>query len=149
MSTPRSAAGAERPESDQQRDGRRVARRKLEHIHARTRRIRRNVTVLALALFLATFAGIYLQMASGHDPVLSRHTTVARTTAAARDKRSSAREAATRTTTSASNSDASSGSSSEAASAASDGSQGDSSSSSQSTSTEATGAASSVTTSQS
>ncbi len=100
MSTPRSSAGAERPESHQQHDGRRLAGRNLERMRARTRRIRRNVAVLALALFLATFAGIYLQMASGHDPVLSRHTTLARANAAASDGSQAASSSSSQSTSS-------------------------------------------------
>ncbi|MBN1528260.1 MAG: hypothetical protein JW895_04330 [Thermoleophilaceae bacterium] len=36
----------------------------------RARRIRQTVAALAVAAFLALFAGIYVQMATGHDPAL-------------------------------------------------------------------------------
>ncbi len=45
-------------------ESRRVAMR------ARARRIRRSVACLALALFAAAFLGVYVQLASGHDPAL-------------------------------------------------------------------------------
>jgi len=45
----------------------------------RVRRIRRTVTTVAVAVFLALFATIYIQMASGHDPALSSSTATAST----------------------------------------------------------------------
>jgi hypothetical protein len=36
----------------------------------RVRRVRQTVAALTAAAFLALFAGIYAQMASGHDPAL-------------------------------------------------------------------------------
>jgi hypothetical protein len=45
---------------------------------ARSRRIaniRRAVIGLSLAIFIALFAGLYVQMAAGRDPVLSSQTT--------------------------------------------------------------------------
>jgi hypothetical protein len=41
---------------------------------ARVRRIRRTVTAATLAVFLALFATIYIQMAAGKDPALSAST---------------------------------------------------------------------------
>lgn len=38
--------------------------------HARVRRIRVRVAASATALFLALFSGLYVQMATGHDPAL-------------------------------------------------------------------------------
>jgi hypothetical protein len=38
----------------------------------RIHRIRVRVAALALSLFIAAFAGIYIQMAQGHDPALSK-----------------------------------------------------------------------------
>jgi hypothetical protein len=38
-------------------------------------RIRRAVAVVAVALFVALFAGIYVQMAAGRDPALGTTTT--------------------------------------------------------------------------
>jgi hypothetical protein len=37
---------------------------------ARVRRIRARVTAGAIALFIAAFSGLYVQMTSGNDPVL-------------------------------------------------------------------------------
>ena len=37
---------------------------------ARVRRLRARVAAGATALFLALFAGLYVQMATGHDPAL-------------------------------------------------------------------------------
>ncbi len=37
---------------------------------ARVRRIRARVAAGATALFLAAFSGLYVQMATGHDPVI-------------------------------------------------------------------------------
>ena len=41
---------------------------------ARVRRIRARVAAGATALFLAAFSGLYVQMATGHDPVLGTST---------------------------------------------------------------------------
>ena len=41
---------------------------------ARVRRIRARVAAGATALFLAAFAGLYVQMATGHDPALGAST---------------------------------------------------------------------------
>ncbi|MCW3019172.1 MAG: hypothetical protein JWN10_1480 [Solirubrobacterales bacterium] len=41
-----------------------------EAIRRRTRRIRRSVAILAVALFAAAFLLVYVQLASGHDPAL-------------------------------------------------------------------------------
>jgi hypothetical protein len=45
----------------------------------RVQRIRRTVTTVAVAVFLALFATIYIQMAAGHDPALSSPTATAST----------------------------------------------------------------------
>jgi hypothetical protein len=39
-------------------------------MRVRAQRIRRTVAGLALALFVAAFLGVYVQLASGHDPAL-------------------------------------------------------------------------------
>jgi hypothetical protein len=44
---------------------------------ARVARIRRTVTAAAVAVFIALFATIYLQMAAGKDPALSGSTSTA------------------------------------------------------------------------
>ena len=41
---------------------------------ARVRQIRRTVTAVTIAVFLALFATIYVQMAAGKDPALSTST---------------------------------------------------------------------------
>ena len=45
----------------------------------RVQRIRRTVTAVSVAVFLALFATIYIQMASGRDPALSSSTATAST----------------------------------------------------------------------
>jgi hypothetical protein len=42
---------------------------------ARVRQIRRTVTAAAVAVFIALFATIYIQMAAGKDPALGASTT--------------------------------------------------------------------------
>jgi hypothetical protein len=42
---------------------------------ARVRQIRRTVTAVAVAVFIALFATIYIQMAAGKDPALGSSTT--------------------------------------------------------------------------
>jgi hypothetical protein len=44
---------------------------------ARVRQIRRTVTAAAVAVFIALFATIYIQMAAGKDPALGSSTTTA------------------------------------------------------------------------
>lgn len=44
---------------------------------ARVRQIRRTVTAAAVAVFIALFATIYIQMAAGKDPALGTSTTTA------------------------------------------------------------------------
>jgi hypothetical protein len=44
---------------------------------ARVRQIRRTVTAVAVALFIAVFATVYIQMAAGKDPALGSSTTTA------------------------------------------------------------------------
>lgn len=56
--------------TDKQLQGKAIARAKLEAMHARARRIRRYVAGTAGALFVAAFLGVYVQLASGHDPAL-------------------------------------------------------------------------------
>lgn len=51
-------------------DPRALGRQRLAALRRRARRIRLTVTSLAVALFLAAFAGISVQLATGHDPVL-------------------------------------------------------------------------------
>jgi hypothetical protein len=65
-------SGAAAPGSDRRLAQRALARRKLAAMRLRTRRIRRTVVGFALGLFLLAFGGIYVQLATGHDPALSR-----------------------------------------------------------------------------
>jgi hypothetical protein len=44
---------------------------------ARVRQIRRTVTAVAVTVFIALFATIYIQMAAGKDPALGSSTTTA------------------------------------------------------------------------
>jgi hypothetical protein len=44
---------------------------------ARVRQIRRTVTAIAVTVFIAVFATIYIQMAAGKDPALGSSTTSA------------------------------------------------------------------------
>ncbi len=72
-----------------QLDPKTLARIRRDSMHLRARRIRRSVTGLALALFTAAFVGIYVQLASGHDPALGKRQTTTSTTAAKSDTESS------------------------------------------------------------
>jgi hypothetical protein len=49
---------------------------------ARIRRIRARVAAGATALFIALFSGLYVQMASGHDPALGAESAQVATAAA-------------------------------------------------------------------
>ena len=62
-------------------DPKTLARIRRDAMRLRARRIRRSVTGLALALFTAAFVGIYVQLASGHDPALSKRQATASTAA--------------------------------------------------------------------
>lgn len=53
---------------------------KLVAMRRRTTRIRRVVATLTVSAFVALFATIYVQMATGNDPVLASTTTTAATT---------------------------------------------------------------------
>jgi hypothetical protein len=59
--------GASAPEIDT----RALVRQRLAAKRRRTRRIRRAVVALSVAIFLALFATIYVQLASGNDPGVS------------------------------------------------------------------------------
>jgi cytoskeletal protein RodZ len=49
---------------------------------ARVRQIRRTVTAVAVTVFIALFATIYIQMAAGKDPALGSSTTTAQVSTA-------------------------------------------------------------------
>ena len=74
---------------------------------ARVRQIRRTVTAAAVAVFIALFATIYIQMAAGKDPALGSSTTTAQVS-----------QTSTSTSSSSSSSDDSSSSSDNASSSA-------------------------------
>jgi hypothetical protein len=52
------------------RDARAIAQGHRDAIRRRSRRIRRSVAGLAVALFAVAFLVVYVQLASGHDPAL-------------------------------------------------------------------------------
>ena len=66
-------------------DLRGARRRRIVHI-------RRTVVAIGLALFVALFAGLYVQMAAGRDPVLGSQTTA--TSAASNDSTTSSNDSA-------------------------------------------------------
>ena len=51
-------------------DGRALAKAKREQMRLRAGRIRRTIATGAAGLFATAFLGIYVQLASGHDPAL-------------------------------------------------------------------------------
>ena len=55
----------------------------------RTRRLRRTVAVLAIAVFMTAWLVIYVQLASGHDPALTASTKKTATVASASTSSSS------------------------------------------------------------
>jgi hypothetical protein len=123
-------------------DARRLVRARLAAKRQRARRIRQTVLAFSVAVFVAMFATIYVQLASGNDPALSassKKAAVSSTTTAG----SSA--AAQKTTTTGSGS--SEGSSSNGTSSTSTGSS--EASSSEASSSEASSTPTTVTTSQS
>jgi len=56
-------------------DSRELGRRRLAERRRRIHRIRARVAAAAAATFLALFSGLYVQMASGHDPALGASAT--------------------------------------------------------------------------
>jgi len=125
-------------------DARTLARAKREGLRRRTRRIRRSVLGVAAVAFVTAFLIIYVQLASGHDPALSKRgaaTSKTAATAADRRKQASAVRSSSSGTESSSNGTESSSSGAESSS----GGAAESSSGS----TESSGSSSSVTTSQS
>ena len=63
-------------------DPRELGRRKLAARRLRTHRIRVAVAAAAASTFIALFSGLYVQMASGHDPALGSTGNSSSTTAA-------------------------------------------------------------------
>jgi negative regulator of sigma E activity len=82
-------------------DARKLVRVRLAAKRRRAWRIRRTVTAFTVAIFVALFATIYVQLASGHDPALS---TSSKTVVTAK-KTTAGKEAAASTNSSSSNSE--------------------------------------------
>jgi hypothetical protein len=123
-------------------------------LHQRARRIRRRVASAGLALFTAAFVGIYVQMASGHDPALTTashrsavSTSLTTTKASSSNAKSGGDESGTSST--GESADTTSGESSTSDESESSTSGGGESSRGDASSGESSTAASSVTTSQS
>jgi uncharacterized membrane protein YgcG len=117
-------------------DARTLAQSKREAMHRRARQIRRSVAALAVALFTAAFLAVYVQLASGNDPTLSKRPTSATTA-------SKHLAAATKPT------EAKAGAETEVASGSSGTSSGEASTGSSSAGGESSQSATAVTTSQS
>jgi uncharacterized membrane protein YgcG len=83
------------PRTAEQLDARALARRHREAARRRTRRIRRSVAGLALALFASAFLIVYVQLASGHDPALVANAARRAAAAARTASESSAESSAT------------------------------------------------------
>ena len=64
-------------------DPRALGRRKLAARRLRTQRIRVGVAAAAVTTFIGLFSGLYVQMASGHDPALGSTGTSSSSTAVA------------------------------------------------------------------
>ena len=98
--------------SPEQLDARALARSRRAAMHRRARRIRRSIVSLTAALFSAAFLAIYVQLASGHDPALSKaRTTTSATLASTPTTKTTATRSATTSTSSPSASTESSASS--------------------------------------
>jgi hypothetical protein len=67
---PRSPGDGDSRLSPEQQQARAIARGRRDAMRQRARRIRRAVAGSAAALFVAAFLGVYVQLASGHDPAL-------------------------------------------------------------------------------
>ena len=68
---------------------------------ARVRQIRRTVTAVAVTVFIALFATIYIQMAAGKDPALGSSTTTAQVSATGTPSSSSSDDSSSGTMTTA------------------------------------------------
>lgn len=66
--------------SPAERESRRAqAQERLAALRLRTHQIRVYATATAVALFIVLFAGIYIQLATGHDPALAAEPAAAAT----------------------------------------------------------------------
>ena len=68
---------------------------------ARVRQIRRTVTAIAVTVFIALFATIYIQMAAGKDPALGSSGTTAQVSATSTSSSSSSDNSSSGTMTTA------------------------------------------------
>jgi hypothetical protein len=127
-------------------DTRRLVRARLAVKRRRTRRIRQAVLGVSIAVFVAMFATIYVQLASGNDPALSASSKAAQVTAVTKTSKQAAAKKATAPSTGSSEASSSKASTSEASTSEAASSE---SSSSNASSTEASSTPSTVTTSQS
>jgi hypothetical protein len=100
---PRPSAG------DRALEGRALANAKREQMRLRASRIRRTIATAAAGLFAAAFIGVYVQLASGHDPALvasaakrSSTSALAATSAASTESETAAGQATQETESSAS-----------------------------------------------
>jgi hypothetical protein len=111
----------------EQAAARRLGQRRRAEMLTRARRIRITVATLATSLFIAAFAVVYVQLASGHDPALVADAKRAQTSTGASGGSSSTASKAAAT-------ESSSGSSESSASSSGESSSGESSSSESSSS---------------
>jgi len=120
-------------------DTRRLVRARLAAKRRRARRIRQIVLAFSVAVFVAMFATIYVQLASGNDPALSASSKKAAVSSTTTGGSSAAAKKTTTTASGSSESSSSNGTSSNSASTGS----------SEASSSEASSTPSTVTTSQS
>ena len=66
---------------------------------ARVARIRRTITAATVAVFIALFATIYIQMAAGKDPALGTSATTAQVTTSSSDTTTASDDSSTSMTT--------------------------------------------------
>jgi hypothetical protein len=100
--------------SREQLDARALAGSRRSAMRHRVHRIRRAIAGLAAALFAAAFLGVYVQLASGHDPALSTKKPTTMTTTMAAPKKTAVSQAASSGSSSAEPSESTSESSSSA-----------------------------------
>jgi hypothetical protein len=133
-------------------DARTLANAKREALGRRTRCIRRSVLGIAAVVFVTAFLIIYVQLASGHDPALSKPgtaTSKAATTAADRRKQQSASHSSKAKHSTTSSTSGSEGSASSAQSTSTGTKSSSTGTESSSSGTESSGSGAAVTTSQS
>lgn len=92
-------------------DGKTLAKARLEARASHIRTIRRRVIAGALALFVATWVFITLQLVTGHDPALAKSSTMSAVTATSSPSTSSSTSGVSSTGSSSSGTSSSGGSS--------------------------------------